>query len=123
MADASLERPIRFAAGLLLLGVVLTFAGSLATIPMNGVGSTGRAAWVLTHLLLVLGAAAILIGLPAIFVPQRSGAGLLGLIGFGLLFAGYLGFGFLVAAVQTFLLPWVYDRASCALGCHLLNTS
>ncbi len=25
--------------------------------------------------------------------------------------------------VQTVLLAWVYDKASCALGCHLLSTS
>lgn len=123
MDVASLDRPVRIASGLLLLGVVLTFVGSLATIPMNGVGSTDRTAWVLAHLLLVLGAVATLVGLPAIYTPQRDRVGWLGLLGFGLLFVGYLGVGFFFAAVVTFLLPWVYDKASCTLGCHLLSTS
>ena len=123
MDAASLDRPVRIASGLLLLGVILTFVGSLATIPMTGVGSTDRTAWVLAHLLLVLGAAATLVGLPAIYAPQRDRARWLELLGFGLLFVGHLGVGFFFAAVVTFLLPWVYDKASCTLGCHLLSTS
>lgn len=37
--------------------------------------------------------------------------------------SAFSGSDFFVAAVQTFLLPWVYEKASCTLGCHLLSTS
>lgn len=61
--------------------------------------------------------------MPAIYVWGAREIGVLGLVGFVLLFIGFLGIGFFLAAAETFLLPWVYDKASCALGCHLLSTS
>lgn len=106
-----------------MIGAVLTFVGSLAEIPADGLGSFNRPAWVLIHLLVVLGTAAVLLGLPALYLKQAQGVGLTGLLGFALVFIGLLGIGFFVATAQTVLLPWVYDKASCTLGCHLLSTT
>ena len=114
---------MRTAGVILLFGAVLTFVGSLAEIPADRVGSFNRPAWVLIHLLLVLGTAALLLGLPALYLKQADGVGVIGLLGFALVFVGFLGIGFFVATAQTILLPWVYDKASCTLGCHLLSTS
>jgi hypothetical protein len=107
----------------LLIGLVLTFVGGLAASFTGSVGNTDRTAWVLLHLPLVLGAAATLLGLPATYAAQSERVGITGVIGFGMLFIGFLGLGFFISTVQLLLLPWVYDRGSCALGCHLLSTS
>ena len=123
MVATSEEQSLRTAGFALLIGAVLTFVGSLAEIPADGVGSFNRPAWILIHLLVVLGTAAILLGLPALYLKQAHGVGVVGLLGFALVFLGFLGIGFFVATAQTVLLPWVYDKASCTLGCHLLNTS
>lgn len=97
--------------------------GNLAAPGGGGVGTTNRLLWALVHLALVIGAAALLLGLPAIYIRQAGVVGSTGLLGFCLLFVGFLGIGFFVPAVQAVLLPWVYDKASCTLGCHLLSTS
>ena len=114
---------MRTAGFALLIGALLTLVGSLAEIPADGVGSFNRPAWILIHLMVVLGTAALLLGLPALYLKQAHAVGLVGLLGFALVFLGVLGIGFFVATAQTVLLPWVYDKASCTLGCHLLNTS
>lgn len=111
------------AGGILLVGAVLLLLGSVAVLPLGSVGQANRSAWVLAHLLLVLGGVAILVGVPAIYLRQSAEVGWLGLAGFFLLFVGFLTVGFFVPTVQTVLLPWVYDKASCALGCHLLSTT
>lgn len=123
VSDVGSNRAFRAAGAVLLLGVALSLVGSIAAIPVGAVGSAHRAAWILVHLLVFLGAAASLLGLPALYVRQSGAVGLVGLVGFALTFVGYLGVGFFVSAVQTFLLPWVYDKASCDLGCHLLSPS
>jgi hypothetical protein len=65
----------------------------------------------------------LLLGLPALYLRQATSVGSIGLLGFSLVFIGFLGIGFFVATAQAVLLPWVYDKASCALGCHLLNAA
>ena len=123
MTGITSERLLRMTGGLVLLGVVLMLLGSLAVLPLGSVGQANRSVWVLAHLLLVFGGVAILVGLPAIYLRQAAQVGWLGLAGFFLLFIGFLTFGFFVPTVQTVLLPWVYDKASCALGCHLLSVT
>lgn len=116
------DRVLRISAVVLLLGALLEGIGAIAAIPADGVGSTNRALWVLIHLVMLLGATALLLGLPALYLWQAREVGVIGLVGFVLLFIGFLGVGFFVAAAQTLLLPWAYDKASCTLGCHLLST-
>lgn len=123
MGSTTSERLIRIAGGILLLGIVLLLLGSVTAIPLGSVGQANRSGWVLAHLLMLFGGVALLLGLPAVYLRQSAEAGWLGLVGFFLLFVGFLTIGFFVPAVQTVLLPWVYDKASCTLGCHLLSTS
>lgn len=123
MVSRTDDQPLRLAGALLLAGAILTLVGIVAAIPADGVGSFNRPAWIVIHLLVLIGAAFLLLGLPAIYLRQAAGVGSIGLFGFALVFIGFLGIGFFVAAAQTVLLPWVYDRASCTLGCHLLSTT
>ena len=124
MADTTSERLLpRMAGGILLLGAVLLLLGSVGVVPLGSVGQANRFGWVLTHVMMLFGGVALLLGLPAVYLRQSAEAGWLGLLGFFLLFVGFLTIGFFVPAVQTVLLPWVYDKASCTLGCHLLSTS
>ena len=123
MSDPLLKRPLRIAGAALIVGALLSLVGAIAAVPAGSVGTFNRTAWVLIHVLLVLGGAALLLGLPALYVRQAAALGVSGLIGVGLLFLGFLGFGFFIPTVQTFLVPWLYDKASCTLGCHVLNVS
>ena len=123
MVSRTEDQPLRLAGVLLLIGAVLTLVGIVAAIPADGIGSFNRPAWIVIHVLLLLGATFVLLGLPALYLRQATDVGPVGLLGFALLFTGFLGIGFFVAAAQTVLLPWVYDKGACTLGCHLLSTT
>ena len=74
------DRVLRISALVLLLGASLEAIGAIAAIPADGVGSSDPAAWVLIHLASLLGASALLLGLPALYLWQAREMGVVGLI-------------------------------------------
>jgi hypothetical protein len=114
-------RPLRIAGVVLLFAVLLIFAGLALSLTAGPVGGSHRLLWVSARLLYVVGCALGLLSLPALYARQYEEIGLPGMIGFGLFFIGFLASQAFIGAVQAFFLPWVYDKGSCTIGCHLLN--
>jgi hypothetical protein len=84
----------RFSGVTLLIGGGLAIAGQLILIPAD----PGTSLWIPGSWLALAGTLLVVIGLPGLYFKQVDRAGLLGLIGFVVTFAGFL---FLVG-IQTF---------------------
>ena len=116
-------RPIRVAGVVLVAATVPMFMGVGLALVAGPVGGPHRSVFVAARLLYVVGSAFALLSLPALYARQHERIGLAGMIAFALVFIGFLAAEVFPGAVQAFLLPWVYDKGTCALGCHLLDTS
>ena len=97
--------------------------GDAAAAVNLGIGSSDRTLWVADHLALWAGIALVLLASPALYVRQHREVGLLGMLGFALLFIGTLAGLAFTAETLALLFPWVYDTASCTVGCNLLSTT
>jgi hypothetical protein len=58
-----------------------------------------------------LGAALVLLGLPAVYVRMAGGGGLPGLVGFALISAAWMFFGVFLSLYGALVLPWLADQA------------
>ncbi len=108
---------IRLAGLATVVGGVLFLVGdllSLVTESENLSESATTAPHAVTWLLLLLGAALVLIGLPGLYVRQSETAGILGLAGF---VAAFLGTALVLGAIwgQLFVAPFVAVQAPSVL--------
>src|SRR5438045_4615035 len=118
-----MQRPFRTAGIVLAVGVAIGVLAVIGQIPLDGIASSDRTLWVADHLALWAGIALVLLASPALYVRQHREVGLLGMIGFALLFLGTLAGLAFTAETLALLFPWVYDEASCSVGCNLLSTT
>jgi hypothetical protein len=102
-------------AGIALIGgAVLSFVTSLLTSLLfsdDPISYAGNPLFVPVNLLSVLGTALILFGVPLLYVSRPEGWGVLGLVGFALLFATGLIFGVFVSLFWALFLPYLVQHA------------
>ena len=67
--------------------------------------------WVPINALGVLGAALVLLGLPALYAWMTSPTGLLGLVGVVLIAVAWMFFGLFLSLYSMLVLPWLADKA------------
>ena len=58
-----------------------------------------------------LGAALVLLGLPAVYAPMAGQGGLPGLVGFALIAAAWMFFGLFLSLYGALVLPWLAEEA------------
>jgi len=117
------QRPLRIAGIVLAVGVAIGLVAVVGEIQLDGIASSDRTLWVADHLALWAGIALVLLASPAIYVRQHREVGVVGMVGFALLFIGTLAGLAFTAETLALLFPWVYDKASCSVGCNLLSTT
>jgi hypothetical protein len=109
----------RLAGLALVVGAVISFAGTLlGALLFAGNDPTpyaGNALFVPINILNVLGSALLLLGLPVLYLSRPEGWGVLGLIGFVLIFATGLMFGVFFSLLSVLLLPYLVQHAPAAL--------
>ena len=74
-----------------------TFAKEALWVPVNGLG--------------VIGAALVLLGLPAMYARMAGPTGLLGLVGVVLIALAWMFFGVFLSLYSVLLAPWLADKA------------
>lgn len=67
--------------------------------------------WVPVNALGALGAALVLLGLPAVYVRMAPQGGLSGLVGFALIAVAWMFFGVFLSLYGALVLPWLADQA------------
>jgi hypothetical protein len=67
--------------------------------------------WVPVNALGALGAALVLLGLPAVYARMSGGGGLPGLIGFALIEVSWTFFGLFLSLYGALVLPWLAEEA------------
>jgi hypothetical protein len=67
--------------------------------------------WVPVNVLGALGAALVLLGLPALYVRMSGEGRLPGLVGFALIAAAWMFFGLFLSLYGALVLPWLVDQA------------
>jgi hypothetical protein len=68
--------------------------------------------WVPLNALGALGAALVLLGLPAVYVRMAPQGGLPGLVGFALIEVSWMFFGFFLSLYGALVVPWLADQAA-----------
>ena len=116
-------QPLRIAGIVLAVGVAIGLVAVVAGLPLADVGSADRTIWVADRLGLWIGLVLVLLASPALYVRQYREVGVLGMVGFALIFIGTLGGLVFTAETVALLVPWVYDKATCTIGCNLLSTT
>jgi hypothetical protein len=116
-------QPLRIAGIVLAVGVAIGLIAVVAELQLGGVDSGDRTVWVADRLALWTGLALVLLASPALYVRQYREVGLIGMVGFALIFIGTLGGLAFTAETLALLVPWVYDKATCTVGCNLLSTT
>ena len=115
----------RWSGGTLILSSLLILIGSvMGAILFPGHSSTQEQVlsfpWLLTILLICIGSLLFLLGFPGIYLRQAGRAGVLGLVGFVLLFLDILLQGAIFSAIQATVLPLFAREAPQLLGGHNL---
>jgi hypothetical protein len=104
------------------IGGLLVFVGALAFVlhlVLRSVLSAGvepavsakAGLWVPLNALGALGAALVLLGLPAVYARMAGGGGLPGLLGFALIAAAWMFFGLFLSLYGALVLPWLAEEA------------
>jgi hypothetical protein len=104
------------------IGGLLVFVGAFAFVShvvLRSVLSAGvdpavsakAGLWVPVNALGALGAALVLLGLPAVYARMSGGGGLPGLIGFALISAAWMFFGLFLSLYGALVLPWLAEEA------------
>src|SRR3979411_3221982 len=105
----------RLAGLALVVGAVISFAGTLlGALLFAGNDPTpyaGNALFVPINILNVLGSALLLLGLPVLYLSRPEGWGVLGLIGFILIFAVGLMFGVFFDLLGALFVPYLVQHA------------
>lgn len=111
----SSREAFRLAGLALVIGAVLSIVGNLLnTLLFTGNDPTpyaGNALFVPVNILSVVGTALLLLGLPVLYLSRPEGWGVLGLIGFVLIFATGLMFGIFFSLLSAVLLPYLVQAA------------
>ena len=111
----SSREAFRLAGLALMVGAVLAFVGNLVTTFLfTGNDPTpyaGNPLFVPINILSALGTALLLLGLPVLYLSRPEGWGVLGLIGFVLVFATGLMFGIFFSLMSVLLLPYLVQHA------------
>jgi hypothetical protein len=111
----SSREAFRLAGLALVVGAVLSIVGSLLnTLLFPGNDPTpyaGNALFVPVNILGAVGAALLLLGLPVLYLSRPEGWGVLGLIGFVLIFATGLMFGIFFNLLGALLVPYLVQAA------------
>lgn len=100
-----------------VIGAIL-FPGHSST-PTQVLGST----WPLVILMTLLGSLLFVISLPGMYLRQAGRAGIIGLIGFTLLFFDFLLQGAVFSSVQVVILPFLAQKAPQLMGGNSLPFS
>jgi hypothetical protein len=104
------------------IGGLLIFVGAVAfvlhvvlrsvlTAGVDPAVSAKAGLWVPLNALGALGAALVLLGLPAVYAPMAGWGGLPGLVGFALISAAWMFFGVFLSLYGALVLPWLADEA------------
>jgi hypothetical protein len=104
------------------IGGLLVFVGAVAfvlhvvlrsvlTAGVDPAVSAQAGLWVPVNALGALGAAVVLLGLPALYAPMAGRGGLPGLVGFALIEAAWIFFGLFLSLYGALVLPWLADQA------------
>ena len=104
------------------IGGLLVFVGALAFVlyvVLRSVLSAGvdpavsakAGLWVPLNALGALGAALVLLGLPAVYARMAAPGGLPGLVGFALIEVSWMFFGLFLSLYGALVLPWLADQA------------
>jgi hypothetical protein len=104
------------------IGGLLVFVGAVAfvshvvlrsvlTAGVDPAVSAQAGLWVPVNALGALGAALVLLGLPAIYAPMAGGGGLSGVVGFALIEVSWMFFGLFLSLYCALVLPWLADQA------------
>ena len=104
------------------IGGLLVFVGAVAfvlhvvfrsvlTAGVDPAVSAKAGLWVPLNALGALGAALVLLGLPAVYVRMAPQGGLPGLVGFALIGVSWMFFGFFLSLYGALVLPWLADKA------------
>src|SRR5829696_778995 len=84
---------------------------SVLTAGVDPLVSAQAGLWVPVNALGALGAALVLLGLPAVYVRMAPQGGLPGLVGFALIEVSWMFFGLFLSLYGALLLPWLVDQA------------
>jgi hypothetical protein len=95
-------------AGAFVLHVVLR---SVLTAGVDPSVSAQSGLWVPVNALGALGAALVLLGLPAVYARMSGQGGLPGLVGFALIEVSWMFFGLFLSLYGALVLPWLADQA------------
>ena len=95
-------------AGAFVLHVVLR---SVLTVGVDPAVSAQAGLWVPVNALGALGAALVLLGLPAVYARMAGQGGLPGLVGFALVEVSWMFFGLFLSLYGALVLPWLADQA------------
>jgi hypothetical protein len=95
-------------AGAFVLQVVLR---SVLSAGVDPAVSAQAGLWVPLNALGALGAALVLLGLPAVYAPMAPQGGLPGLVGFALIEVSWMFFGLFLSLYGALVLPWLADQA------------
>ncbi|MDP9319569.1 MAG: hypothetical protein M3P16_00560 [Chloroflexota bacterium] len=79
-------QPLRIAGMVLAVGVAIGLVAVVAGLPLDGVGSADRTIWVADRLALWTGLVLVLLASPALYVRQYREVGVIGMVGFALIF-------------------------------------
>ena len=104
------------------IGGLLVFVGAVAfvlhvvlrsalTAGVDPAVSAQAGLWVPVNALGALGAALVLLGLPAVYARMDPQGGLSGLVGFALIGVSWMFFGFFLSLYGALVLPWLADEA------------
>jgi hypothetical protein len=104
------------------IGGLLVFVGAVAfvlhvvlrSVLSAGVGpavSAQAGLWVQVNALAALGAALVLLGLPAVYARMAGEGGLPGVVGFALIEVSWMFFGLFLSLYGALVLPWLAEEA------------
>jgi hypothetical protein len=104
------------------IGGLLVFVGAVAFVShvvlrsvlaagVDPAVSAQAGLWVPVNALGALGAALVLLGLPAVYAPMAGEGGLSGVVGFALIKVSWTFFGMFLSLYGALALPWLADQA------------
>ena len=96
--------------------VVHIVSRSFTTAGLDASVFAKQGSWVPINALGAVGAALVLLGLPAMYAGVAGPTGLFGLVGVGLLAGAWMFFGVFMSLYATLVLPWLADRAPSLIG-------
>ena len=84
---------------------------SVLTAGVDPAVSAQAGLWVQVNALGALGAALVLLGLPAVYAPMAGEGGLSGVVGFALIEVSWTFFGLVLSLYGALVLPWLAEEA------------